>query len=113
MKVHETADKLGKEAACYISQILNDYIANQGYARLLLSTGASQLSTLEALVKMDIDWGRVEAFHLDEYIALSPDHPASFRRYLQDKFANEVSLGKMHFVESEGNVLDNIKNLTH
>ncbi|GMA60245.1 hypothetical protein GCM10025859_06850 [Alicyclobacillus fastidiosus] len=61
VKIYDTPDELGLAAASFTADLLNRYITDQGYARLLLSTGASQLSTLGALVQLDVDWSRVEA----------------------------------------------------
>ena len=49
----------------------------------------------------DIDWSRVEMFHLDEYVGLSIDHPASFRRYLLDRLINKVGIGRYHLLDGE------------
>ncbi|MFD1675532.1 6-phosphogluconolactonase [Alicyclobacillus fodiniaquatilis] len=112
-KVYRTSEELGAAAARYAAQILNEAIAEQGYARLTLSTGASQLDTLKALVQMDVDWRKVEMFHLDEYMNLASDHPASFRKYLKEKFTDLLPLAKAHFVNPEGDVAQNILDLTN
>jgi glucosamine-6-phosphate deaminase len=115
MKVNvlETAIELGESAATLSAKIINDLLVQKGKARLVLSTGASQFETIEALVKMDIDWSKVEMFHLDEYVNLSEQHPASFRKYLKERFVNLVPIHKVHFVNGEGNIKDHIDALTH
>jgi glucosamine-6-phosphate deaminase len=67
----------------------------------VLSTGASQFDTLDALTKEEgIAWNCVEMFHLDEYIGLPVTHPASFRKYLQERFVDRVApLAAVHFVD--------------
>lgn len=114
MKVNvlENAQELGKAAAFFSAKIINEQLAKKGKARLVLSTGASQFETLEALVKMDIDWSKVEMFHLDEYVGLSEQHPASFRKYLKERFVNVVPIHKAHFVNGEGNIKDHIEELS-
>ena len=64
----------------------------------MLSTGQSQFETLRSLVRRPVDWARVDAFHLDEYLGVGADHPASFRRYLTERVADVVPLS-MHFVD--------------
>jgi glucosamine-6-phosphate deaminase len=101
MKIDTAANpgELGERAADCAEKIINRAIASQGLARIVLSTGASQFTTLEALVKKDIDWSKVEAFHLDEYIGIGEDHPASFVRYLKERFVGKISpLKAFHFV---------------
>lgn len=114
MKVRITSDaqELGREAAAYAAQVLQERIRDKGKARLILSTGASQFETLESLLSADVDWSKVEMFHLDEYVNLSDTHPASFRKYLRERFVDRIPLGKAHFVCGEGNLEENIAALT-
>jgi glucosamine-6-phosphate deaminase len=112
LKIFSNPEVLGKEAAKYSAEVLNKVIATKGKARLVLSTGASQFDTLKALVKMDVDWEKVEMFHLDEYVNLPVTHPASFRKYLNERFTSHVKLKKVFFVNGEGDITQNIKKLT-
>ena len=96
----ETAQELGVKAAKETARLLNEAIAAKGSARVILSTGASQFTTLEALVKEDIDWTKVEMFHLDEYIGIDESHPASFVKYLKERFVSKVNLKAVHFVDA-------------
>lgn len=93
--------ELGKSAAAETARALRECIAKKGYARIALSTGASQFDTLEALTHEEgINWALVEMFHLDEYVDLPITHPASFRKYLQERFVDKVgTLGAVHFVD--------------
>jgi len=99
ISVSKTPEQLGEVAAKSVAKIINDAIAEKGIARVVLSTGASQFTTLSALVKEDIDWSKVEMFHLDEYVDLPITHPASFRKYLNERFINIVHPGKAHLVD--------------
>jgi len=70
---------------------------------LIVATGASQFEMLSALIEeSDIDWSRITAFHLDEYIGMPATHPASFRKYLKERFVDKVSIGQFHYVDGEG-----------
>ncbi len=84
-------EELGRAAAKRTSILLEDSIARAGKARLLLSTGMSQFELLRHLLDLRVDWSRVEIFHLDEYIGLPADHPASFRKYLRDRFIGKIT----------------------
>ncbi len=92
---------LGKEAAEYVAKELKKCIKEQGSARIVLSTGASQFDTLKALVEIEgVEWDKVEMFHLDEYVDLPVTHMASFRKYLQERFVDKVGpLKAVHFVD--------------
>ncbi len=100
--------ELGDKAAALIASFLRQAIAASGEARIILSTGASQFETVEALIRSDVDWSRVEMFHLDEYVGLPESHPASFRKYLKERFVGKVRLKAAHFVSGEGDVEKNI-----
>ncbi len=93
-------ESLGLHAALETAQIIREAIEKDGAARIILSTGASQFTTLDALVKQPgIDWSKVEMFHLDEYVALPETHIASFRKYLKERFVSRTNVGKAHFVD--------------
>lgn len=100
VKVHANAVELGKAAAAHGAQIINDCIARKGKARIVLSTGASQFRLFESFASEKIDWSRVEAYHLDEYIGLPITHKASFRKYLKERFADIYKPGYMRFVNT-------------
>ncbi|MBR2471576.1 MAG: 6-phosphogluconolactonase [Clostridia bacterium] len=100
IRICENPAALGASAAEYTAKILNDAIAKKGSARIVLSTGASQFDTIANLVKQDVDWSKVEMFHLDEYVDLPETHVASFRKYLKEKFVAHVpTLKAAHFVD--------------
>jgi glucosamine-6-phosphate deaminase len=78
---------LGAKAAALGAQAIREAQARFGHANIIVATGASQFELLQNLVVAEgIDWTRVTAFHLDEYVGLSEEHPASFRRYLRLRF---------------------------
>ena len=97
--ISKTADDLGRSAAAKSASVIREAIAKNGRARIVLSTGASQFETLGYLVKEDIDWTKVEMFHLDEYVNLPQTHPASFRKYLKERFVEPTGVTKVHFVD--------------
>ncbi len=94
--------ELGRRAASAGAGLIRATLAARGSARIILATGASQFALLDHLVREPgIDWRRVTAFHLDEYVGLPEDHPASFRRYLRERFVARV--GAVDFVPVDGN----------
>ena len=112
ISVSSTPEELGKKAAAKIAELLRDAIVKKGHARMILSTGQSQFETLATLVNEDVDWSKVEMFHLDEYVALPESHGASFRKYLKERFVSKVNLKAAYFVNGEGDVERNIEELT-
>ncbi|HJO94370.1 MAG TPA: glucosamine-6-phosphate deaminase [Victivallales bacterium] len=99
-KVYNTAVDLGVAAAEQGAKIIKSCIAVNGRANIILATGASQFEMMKHLVTIKgIDWSKVTAFHLDEYIGLHEVHPASFRKYLKERFLEKVELvNAFHFV---------------
>lgn len=94
----------GMLAAKFAAGKIRKAIAEQGECRIILATGASQFEMLSALlVEKDIDWSAVTMFHLDEYVGLPASHPASFRKYLTDRFVSRtpVPLKEVNFVNGE------------
>lgn len=111
IRVFKTPEELGANAAEFCAGIINKAIEEKGLARIVLSTGASQFDTINSLIDMDIDWSKVEMFHLDEYIGLPETHPASFRKYLKERFTSKVDLKEAYFVDGEGDIEEHIKEL--
>ena len=107
----DNSEELGEKAAELIAQKLNEAIEKKGKARIILSTGASQFETIKYLVEKNVDWEKVTMFHLDEYLELPETHKASFRRSLKERFTSKVPV-KVHFVNTEGDVEENLKELT-
>ena len=101
IQIFDNPVELGKTAAVKCAAIINEAIARKGNARIALSTGASQFETIKALIESDIDWSKVEMFHLDEYIGLPESHPASFRKYLKERFLNHIHIKQAYLVDGE------------
>jgi len=68
---------------------------------IILATGASQFEFLECFIKKTIDWSRVTGFHLDEYIGIPPQHPASFRKYLCDRVFSQVKMKEHYLIQGD------------
>lgn len=93
---------MARAAAAYAADGLRRALAERGTACILVPAGASQFELMAELVKADVDWSRVTAFHLDEYIGLPATHPASFRRYVKERFVDRVAnLRQMHYVNGD------------
>ncbi|MFB5192340.1 glucosamine-6-phosphate deaminase [Alicyclobacillus fastidiosus] len=112
VQILPTANDLGRTAAQFASNVINKAIQEQGEARILLSTGASQFETLEHLIQQNIQWSKVTMFHLDEYVNLPDNHSASFIKYLRERFTNFVPLKEVHFVDGRGDIRCSIQQLT-
>src|SRR5258707_15335104 len=104
-KIEVLADKycLGQAAADHAARSLRRTLGDQGSARLVAATGASQFEFLEALTSAPgIDWSKVEVFHLDEYVGLPATHPASFRKYLLERLIHKTGITRYHLLDGDG-----------
>lgn len=100
IKVFNSKVQLAEQAANRAASTIRDAISRRGQARIIAATGASQFEFLDALTKIpDIDWKRVEMFHLDEYVGLSDQAPASFCKYLKERLINKTGLEKYHLLD--------------
>jgi glucosamine-6-phosphate deaminase len=107
MRIHVSsdADEMGAAAAAHAERVLTEAIDASGHARVIAATGNSQLTFLRHLVASTrIDWSRVELFHLDEYVGLAADHPASFRRVLRQHFVDRTGIPTFHALDGDGDL---------
>jgi glucosamine-6-phosphate deaminase len=102
IRVFDGKVSLGHAAADQAAAAIRRAIAERGQARIVAATAASQAEFLDALTKMpDIDWTKVEAFHLDEYIGLPVTHPGSFRKMLLELLINKTGIKKYHLLDGD------------
>jgi glucosamine-6-phosphate deaminase len=101
VEIFPTAEDMGKNAAVYVADKIINAINNRGSANLILGTGASQYTLHEALLRMDIQWNRINLFHLDEYIGIDDRHPASFRRFLRERIAEKTGPKNVFYINGD------------
>jgi glucosamine-6-phosphate deaminase len=94
VQVFNDRTDLGHAAAAAVAHAVAERQRAGGRARVIFAAAPSQNEMLAGLVAgKEIDWSRLHAFHMDEYLGLGPDHPASFRRYLREHLFGLVGLG--------------------
>ena len=100
IKIFPSKAALALEAANQAAATIREAISQRGEARIIAATGASQFEFLDELTKQpNIDWKKVEMFHLDEYVGLSDQAPASFCKYLRERLIDKVGLEKYHLLD--------------
>ncbi len=91
LEIHESERAAGEAAAQAAAQELRRLADSASPIAVIFATGASQLEALRALTSIpDLPWKRVHGFHLDEYLGMDKNHPASFRRYLRENLTQLV-----------------------
>jgi glucosamine-6-phosphate deaminase len=116
LNLREFDDKTGlaKAAAGEAARFIREAIAVRGWARIVAATGSSQIEFLESLVTApDIAWAKVELFHLDEYIGLPGDHPASFQHYVRERILARVPVGREWLLDGAANPEEECKRVGH
>lgn len=93
---------LGRLAAYEATRVLRAAISARGEARVIVATGNSQLAFFRALREgHDVDWSRVRVFHMDEYVGIAADHPASFRAFLRRELIGPLRIGHFHPIDPD------------
>ena len=99
--IYKDKYQLGKAAADAAEKYISNAIKERGEAVIILATGASQFEFLDSLTKRNLNWNKVVAFHLDEYVGISDTHPASFRLYLRNRIIEKVGIGTYYLIEGD------------
>jgi len=87
VSIYESNEELGQAAAGEATSVIVRAVCERGIANVILATGNSQLTFLVALRNQEsIDWSKVNVFHMDEYIGIDPNHPASFPNFMRKHF---------------------------
>ena len=102
LKVFSDRLAMNRAAAEQAAEAIRRAIGASGQARIIAATGVSQIEFLDRLTAApDVAWPQVEMFHLDEYIGIPLDHPASFRRFLLDRLITKTGIARYHLLHGE------------
>jgi len=99
LRVFDDKNSLARTAAAQAAAAIRSVIAHRGRARAVAATGASQFEFLDVLATTpSVEWKKVELFHLDEYIGLPINHPASFCKFLQERLIGKTEISNYHLL---------------
>lgn len=106
--------QLGNKAGKMAAELIRKAILEKGKANIILATGTSQFETITQLIaEENVDWSKVNMFHLDEYIDLPATHPASFRKYLKERFLAKVPpLNSSYLIDGEVDPAEECKRIS-
>ena len=100
LSVHPDRTSMGRAAAAAVADAVRAGLARRPTLRMVFAAAPSQREMLHALaLEPDVDWSRVTAFHMDEYLGLPPDAPQRFGRWLHEEFFDRVPLGGVRLIE--------------
>jgi glucosamine-6-phosphate deaminase len=100
VQIYPDLTTLVDDAVDRLSEYLQLKIAQQGQATVILASGSSQIQLLKAFTaNSQLDWSKITCFHLDEYLGIATNHPASFQRYMRELVLDQVPC-QFHFLDS-------------
>jgi len=110
VEVYPTAQAAGEAAAKEVAAAMRELALESDRVGIIFATGASQLETLHALTSIpDLPWKKVHGFHMDEYIGIDANHPASFRRYLRENLTSRVPIARFHEIDGSAPDLEEVR----
>jgi len=100
VEVHGSPAALAAAAAHRCAEVLGRAVADRGQAHAMFATGNSQLAFVDAVCSLPgVPWADVVVFHMDEYVGIGPDHPASFQRWIRERITERVHPRDVHYVD--------------
>jgi glucosamine-6-phosphate deaminase len=106
LRQFKDSSTLALAAAEEAAAAIRKAVAQRDRCRIVLATGTSQFAFLDALTSAGgLEWNKVEAFHLDEYVGMPITHPASFRKILLERVINKVGISKYCFIQGDASDL--------
>ena len=102
VRIYPSQPELAQDVARRAHECLTDVLARKGSAAVILATGNSQIKFLEQLIALGgMDWSRITLFHMDEYLGIDGNHPASFRRYMRERVEQRVKPKAFNYLEGD------------
>lgn len=100
VKKYTTREEMGAAAARDIRDAIRTLLEKKAEINVIFAAAPSQNEVLRALVESDVDWSRVNAYHMDEYIHLPPDAPQCFGNFLTGKIFGKVPFKSVNLIDS-------------
>jgi glucosamine-6-phosphate deaminase len=102
VEVFADEQEMGRAAARGAAEALRAAVADGGHARVVMATGNSQFAFQDALLDEDVPWSQVTVFHMDEYVGIGADHPASFQRWIKERVEDRLHPARVEYISGGG-----------
>ncbi|MFC3560353.1 6-phosphogluconolactonase [Pedobacter jamesrossensis] len=99
VKIFENRNLMGEAVATAVSERINELLSKQPFVNIIFGAAPSQNEFFQALVKKDVEWSRLNAFHMDEYIGLDADAPQGFGNFLKERLFDKVSFNTVNYID--------------
>lgn len=107
VKILDSRESMGQAAARAAAECLRALLDTRPMVNMIFAAAPSQNETLHYLAQAQgIDWARVNAFHMDEYIGLAPDAPQSFGKYLNEHIFSLLSFGSVNYLNGQASDIE-------
>ena len=106
VRVFDTRTEMGMHAADVISEKIRELLKEKDFVNIVFAAAPSQNEFLTALSEKDLEWARINAFHMDEYVGVERSAPQLFGNYLKDKLFSKVSFREVHYLNGDVDDLD-------
>lgn len=104
ISISNTREEMGKYGRGIASKAIQKIIKEKGSANIIFASSPSQMDVLNELIgDKEIDWSKINAFHMDEYIGISPDSKQSFAQYLKSGLFSKVNIGNVFYMNGLAN----------
>ena len=104
VKIFENRTLMGEAVATAVSNCINELLSKQAFVNIIFGAAPSQNDFFEALLTKNIDWTRINGFHMDEYVNLSADAPQGFGNFLNQRLFSLAPFNSVNYIN--GNVKD-------
>lgn len=104
VKIFENRNLMGEAVASAVSERINKLLSNQPFVNIIFGAAPSQNEFFESLLQKQIDWSRLNAFHMDEYVDLAADAPQGFGNFLKERLFDLAPFHNVYYID--GNVRD-------
>lgn len=98
VKVYDTRAEMGECAAKDIAQKIRELLNEKQEINMIFAAAPSQNEMLDALIKEEVDWKRINAFHMDEYVGLDDDAPQKFGNFLKEHIFDRVDFKTVNLI---------------
>lgn len=98
IKIFDTRPEMGRAAAEVVSSKIRELLKTKPYVNIIFASAPSQTEFLASLLEMDVEWGKINAFHMDEYVGLDKDAPQGFGNFLKDRLFSKVGLRETNYM---------------
>jgi glucosamine-6-phosphate deaminase len=106
IKVFESRSAMGSDAANLVSEKISELLKTKQFVNMIFAAAPSQNDFLEELIKKDIEWSRINAFHMDEYVGLDTNAPQGFGNFLKDRLFKKVSFRSVQYLNGNADNLE-------